>query len=352
MPINKDAMARYRIIDRMLADPNRNYTTHQILHEVSLSCPKVTLRMIQKDINALEDECGPFQKSILRNTGGRGTVRYADQSSPLFYQELTQDEEDMLREVLKSLGQFEGLSNFPWLDVIKKKVNGQSESSQRHIISFGQNERLQIKSNLIGKLFGAISKKKVIRFKYRVYEGTEEKTVEETVHPYQLRQCNDRWYLLCTTEGTNEHPFDASFIANFALDRFVDEFEYVDEIQYMEPAVDIEDRFQEIVGITLYKENEIEDIYFAVKPEYVKFIETKWVHSTQMALDADSEKYFTDKYPSLKGRKFYSIECRYNHELDTLFASYGDNVILVEPVEMRDSVANIMKAAASSYDNL
>ena len=94
MPVNKDAMARYRIIDRMLADPNRNYTTQEILKEVSWQCDaEVSLRMIQKDIKALEEE---FGKELIRNAGRRGTVKYADQSEPLFYQELTADEEEVL----------------------------------------------------------------------------------------------------------------------------------------------------------------------------------------------------------------------------------------------------------------
>ena len=54
MPVNKDAMARYRIIDRMLADPQKDYTTKDIEKAVSLECPKVTTRMIQKDIKALD----------------------------------------------------------------------------------------------------------------------------------------------------------------------------------------------------------------------------------------------------------------------------------------------------------
>ena len=83
MPVNKDAMARYRIIDRMLADPHKDYTTKDIEKAVSLECPKVTMRMIQKDIKALEEE---FGKELVRNASGRGTVKYKDQSTPLFYQ--------------------------------------------------------------------------------------------------------------------------------------------------------------------------------------------------------------------------------------------------------------------------
>lgn len=353
MPINKDAMARYRIIDKLLSNPNRDYTTQQIADEVGKSCPKVSLRMIQKDIQALEDPHGLFKKPMERNKGGRGTVRYKDQSDPLFFQELTEDEEEMLSQALKSLGQFEGLDNFPWLDIIKKKVDGKSEAVQRHIISFGQNESLQIKDkNLLGKLFGAISKKKVIRFKYRSFSGDQEVIVEPTVHPYQLRQSNGRWYLLCTTEGTDMFKFDPTFIANYSLDRFVGDFEYMDDIQFVDTPLDLEDRFREIVGVTLFKDRELEYVYFAVKPEYVRYIETKWVHPSQMPLDEESEAEFIAKYPSLAGRKFYSIECRYNHELDTLFASYGNNVILVEPVEMRENILKIMESAANTYKGL
>ena len=58
MPVNKDALKRYRIIDRLLSDPNRDYTTDRILKEVNQECEQVSIRMIQKDIKALEEEFG------------------------------------------------------------------------------------------------------------------------------------------------------------------------------------------------------------------------------------------------------------------------------------------------------
>ena len=134
-------MARYRIIDRLLADPNRDYTTKQIIEQVNWSCPNVSPRMVQKDIKALEDE---FGKKLVRNAGRRGTVRYEDQSTPLFYQELTADEEEVLREVLRSLGQFDGLDNFTWLELLKKKLDVGASVGQQPLISFSKNDGLQI----------------------------------------------------------------------------------------------------------------------------------------------------------------------------------------------------------------
>ena len=95
MPVNKDALKRYRIIDKILSDPNHDYTTDDILIKVNRECEHVSKRMIQKDIKALEED---FGKKMIRNAGRRGTVRYEDQSEPLFYQELTSEEEEILRE--------------------------------------------------------------------------------------------------------------------------------------------------------------------------------------------------------------------------------------------------------------
>ena len=199
MPVNKDAMARYRIIDRMLADPHKDYTTKDIEKAVARECPKVTTRMIQKDIKALEE--APFDKKMLRGKGGRGTVRYEDQSTPLFYQELTSDEEDILREALGSLGQFEGLENFKWLENLKKRLDLPGGKKERPIISFARNDILQIPENLLGYLYSAISRRKVIRFGYRRFQNAGQPYSPVTVYPYQLRQYNNRWFLLCNPTG-------------------------------------------------------------------------------------------------------------------------------------------------------
>lgn len=347
MPVNKDAMARYRIIDRMLADPNRNYTTQEILKEVSWQCDSaVSLRMIQKDIKALEEE---FGKELVRNSGRRGTVKYADQAEPLFYQELTADEEEVLREALKSLGQFEGLDNFTWLDLLKKKLDYKERPGQQPYISFSSNEELQIPEGLLGRLFSAISNKKVIRITYTIF-GKEPR--QYTVYPYQLKQYNDRWFLLCTPIGDEIFPFKAEFIATFPLDRIAEEFDYIDDEPYLETPVDLKARFDEIIGVTLLQDEDVEDIYFAVNKRSLSYIQTKYIHGTQIELDGESQKMFRSKYPALKDWTFFSIECRPNYELYSKFSSYGDTVVIVEPMRIRDKMKNMMEGGVENYSNL
>lgn len=349
MPVNKDAMARYRIIDRMLADPQKDYTTKDIERAVAKSCPKVSTRMIQKDIKALEDE---FGKKILRNSSGRGTVRYEDQATPLFYQELTWDEEEIIREALKSLGQFEGLENFKWLETLKRKLDMHEDNEGRPIISFSRNDCLQIPDNLLGQLFSAISRKKVVRFGYRRFQDASTPYKKVTVYPYQLRQYNNRWFLLCNPIGNDEYAFNPDTIYNYALDRMDGKVEYVEEIDYIDTAVDIDTRFDEIIGVTYKKDVDMVDIYFAVKPPAIDYVRTKFIHPSQDEVNPEIEKEFIGKYPSLKDCKFFFINCRPNVELYALFASYRDSIIIIEPGEIREEIRAMIKRAADNYECL
>lgn len=346
MPVNKDAMARYRIIDRMLADPQNDYTTQQILDAVSLECPKVTIRMIQKDIKALEED---FGKTMVRNAGGRGTVKYKDQAEPLFYQELTADEEDILREALSSLGEFEGLENFKWLEILKRKLNMAPEKKERPIISFAKNDILQIPDNLLGKLYSGISRKKVVRFGYRKFQDTGKPFEKVSVYPYQLRQYNNRWFLLCNPVGNAQYPFNPDLIYNYALDRMDGKVEYIDEMPFIETPVDIDARFNEIIGVTYKKDVPVQDIYFAVKPQSVNYILTKYIHPSQDEVNPETEKELKQRYSSLADCKFFVISCRPNIELYALFASYRDAIVIVEPDEVRETLKEYLENALANY---
>ena len=350
MPTSKDAMARYRIIDRMLADPQNDYTTKKILEAVSRECPhKVTIRMIQKDIKALEEE---FGKEIVRNRGGRGTVCYKDQAEPLFYQELTPDEEEILKEALSSLGDFEGMENFKWLEILKRKLNMAPGRKGRPLISFAKNDILQIPENLLGKLYSAISRRKVIRFGYRKFDDAGNPFSQVSVYPYQIRQYNNRWFLLCTPLGNEQYPYDPELIYNYALDRMDGKVEYLDEQPYIDTPVDIEARFDEIIGVTYLKKEKMEDIYFAVKPQSVDYVRTKYIHSSQDEVNPETEKEFREKYPSLKDCKFFVISCRPNVELYALLASYRDSVVVIEPADIREEVKRMLSSALDNYTDI
>jgi hypothetical protein len=130
------------------------------------------------------------------------------------------------------------------------------------------------------------------------------------------------------------------------------DIEYLEEEPYLDCAVDLKARFDEIVGVTLYQDKDLEDIYFAVSKESVDYVRTKWMHSTQIELDDESQSYFREKYPTLKEFTFFSIECRENSELYSKFASYAGSVVLLEPVFMREKLASKIESGFMNYKQL
>ena len=152
--------------------------------------------------------------------------------------------------------------------------------------------------------------------------------------------------------ATKEFPFNPEFILTFALDRIKEDFKYVEDEPFVECAVDLKSRFDEIIGVTLRQENDVQDIYFAVDNYSLDYIRTKWLHSTQMEFDPETQKDFREKYPSLKDMTFFSIECRENQELYARFASYMGNVVIVEPLHIKNKLQLYLGRALEKYNSL
>jgi predicted DNA-binding transcriptional regulator YafY len=350
MPVNKDALNRIRIIDQMLANPLGNYSTEDILRRVNGACGdrqrEVSLRMIQKDINAIEEQ---FGKKVVREMGygGRRIVRYEDPSSPIFSQQLTDEEAAIMHEALKMLGRLDGLENLQWLDSLRKRLNERIDDRALPIISFSYNELLRMQPKMLGRLFSAISRKVAIDVVYQRF-GAEPRRI--VLSPYQLKQYNDRWFLLGCPAETEEFPYNPEFIINLALDRILDFTECPDD--YRELGIDLKARFDEIVGVTYNPNTETEEILLAVSDAAIPYIETKPIHITQMAYPEDEQAKLRKKYPQLKDHTFYSIECRPNRELTNTLSSYQDQMYVIEPITMREQMLERIKAMEIIYKGL
>lgn len=338
MPKNKNAVIRYRYIDELLSNRNRYITTRELAEKVNKRLVEdgyesVTLRCIQKDLIDLQDEL--FGADIIReNIAGKECIRYAEKGFSIFTKKLSEDEENLLSEVLSTIGQFDGLDNFEWLDGLKQKL---SISEGKRIISFANNPYLH-NSNLLGKLFTAISNKVVINLSYHIFSDPE--NVRQVVlHPYLLKQYNNRWYLLGAAED--------GYILNFALDR-IDDIEQMSNIKYMEPDDGIEERFDDIVGVTLPQDAQVEKILLWVSDTQYPYIETKPLHGSQRIIrGARAERLYKD-YGFDDGH-FVEISCIINTELKQLIASFIDQVVILTPTSLRDEMMGRLESLIKKY---
>ena len=341
MPKNKNAVIRYMYIDELLSNRYKYITTRELTDTVNERLERngyapVTLRCIQKDLVDLQDEL--FGAEIVRETvAGKECIRYAEKGFSIFTKKLSSDEETLLSEVLSTVGQFDGLDNFEWLDTLKQRLNIREA---RRIISFANNPYLH-NSNLLGKLFTAISNKVVISIAYHTFR--DPKSVRKFVlHPHLLKQYNNRWYLFGAAED--------GCILNFALDR-IDDFEYMPIIKYMEPDEKLEERFDDIVGVTLPRDAKIEKILLWVSDEQCPYIETKPIHGSQRILKGVNEVEARDRYGYADGR-FVELMCIPNRELLMVLASFLNGVVVLSPTKIREEMASHVKQLYESYFNV
>ena len=329
MPTNKNALVRYKYLDDLLSDRHHYYDIHDLTELCNeklteAGYPEVTQRCIEKDLNFLE--YAPFYADIDRTKkSGKNCIRYAKPSFSIFSQEISDEERHLLHEVLSTLGQFEGLNHFEWL---KKFTIGLGFDYSRKIISFSTNPFLR-NTNLLGTLFDAISNQQVIRLLYHKFHDTEVRSV--ILHPYQLKQYNNRWYILGSPDDNDD------IILNFALDR-INEVEPMPEKKYRECKEDISLHFEDIVGVTLYTDKQLERIVFWVSDNEFPYIDTKPIHSTQKRVQKEEESKLKNKYPNLENGHFLQIECICNYELIRELSSFFGELIVLSPQSLQDAV--------------
>lgn len=283
MPANKNAVIRYQILDELLSDRHHYYTRKDLCEKcneklIEKGYPEVSKRTIELDLYDIDTEFDGISIDWEFVKDGKHIVRYEDQSRSIFTKKLSDDETRFLNEVLNTLGQFSGLDNFVWLDSLQARISDDSSNSdkttdeKRAIISFSKNPYLNNEegsqvSNALAGLFSAIANKVVVNVEYRKFG--QEKSSFYDVYPYLLKQYNDRWYLICQLVNA-----ERDFLMNLPLDRMF-AFREAPEIPYKECYCDIEERYEDIVGITYHDDREVETILFAISKSKAPYIKTK-----------------------------------------------------------------------------
>ena len=212
-------MTRYALIDKILANRHKAYSIQDITKELAEKLPElgqegVSKRCVEKDLNYLEFD-SPFNVEIEEywtetfDKNGRPyrkrCIRYADPTFSIFKPKLTEEEKSVLTIALDTLGKFDGLENFEWLNDLKGRLNLEEHEP---LISLSKN--IHSNSTLIARLFTTITLRQVIKLKYHTFLDSTIKEV--SVIPYLIKEYNNRWFLISAACDTGK-------ILTFPLDR-------------------------------------------------------------------------------------------------------------------------------------
>ncbi|MFR9503193.1 MAG: WYL domain-containing protein, partial [Rikenellaceae bacterium] len=265
-------------------------------------------------------------------------LRYSDPSFSIFKKSMTDDERHLLSEALSMLGQFDGLPNLDSLENLRLSL-GVGESSR--VISFTKNPLEN--SNLLGALFTAITNRQVIEIEYCAFTIASESN-KIVIHPYLLKEYNRRWYLFAAADNDDK-------LLSFSLDR-INEVVALPSRTYIESTQDLNDHFDDIIGVTLLSDNPIEKILFWVSDISKHYVATKPLHDSQKHYQSIKEQSYREQYPMLNGGYFFSIECRKNYELIRELSSFGKELLVLSPQSIQDEVLKRLNNTLSEYEKL
>ena len=319
MPHIKNALIRFRIIDKMLRNKYRPFPSKKELREAceessygSISGEHICDSTIEKDLFNMKMEHDAPIKYSKRERG----YFYEDTNYSINDIPLTEDELHSIKYAVDTLHQFKDAPFFKEfgnaIDKIVDRISvGTSENEISQYIQFesatsiGGNEFLPI-------LLEAIQRKKQIWFLYTSYIKAEEKP--RKVSPLFLKEYRNRWYLISFDAKQKE-------IRTYALDR-MDTPKILEEETHYHGDFDAENYFKHSMGITSYK-GKSSKIILKANTIAARYISSQPIHESQEI--EEETKEFT----------LFVLTLLISEELIRTILSYGGEIEIVEPLELR-----------------
>lgn len=335
MATNKHATIRYHALDRCFSNHGRKFFIEDLIKECNDAVYEfsgiedgVKRRQIYDDITFMESDQG-WSISLERHKDGRRVYyRYSDSTFSIKNQGINHAEAEQLKETLTILTRFKGMPQFEWIEQMQIrledtfKLKGSIQSS----VLFEQNPYLK-GLNYFSEIFNAIQNEVVLKINYQSYR--QYKPQQLTIHPWFMKQFNNRWFLF----GFNE---DFKNITNCALDRILG----IEELEIKFHKNDdhsFEEYFDDVVGVTVKHDAPVEKVLIKVSKEIWPYIESKPLHGSQR-LNRKSE---TDIV--------IELNVQINHELISMLFSYMDAIEVVAPKSLRERFESISEILYKKY---
>ncbi len=335
MATNKHATIRYHALDKCFSNHWRKFfiedlidACNESIYEFSGIRDGVKRRQVFDDINFMESEQGWSIPLERHKDGRRVYYRYAYKSFSIKNQGINSDEAKQLQETLTILKRFKGMPQFEWIEEMQIRLEDsfKLKGDLQSAVGFDQNPYLRGLNHFTG-IFHAIQNGTALKLQYKSYKHEEK--IEAILHPWYLKQYNNRWFLF----GYHE---DYKTVSNYALDRIIS-FQEAKIEYHKNETINFEEYFDNVIGVTVNDNLLTEKIILKVNKAVWPYIMSKPLHGSQKT------KNITEEYVILE------LEVKINHELIALLFSYMDAIEIIEPLSLREKFKSICQNLIKKY---
>ncbi|GHN00611.1 hypothetical protein WSM22_21000 [Cytophagales bacterium WSM2-2] len=334
MPVNRNALIRYRALDNCLRNRARRWTLEDLIDACSEALYEyegidkgVSRRTVQMDLQMMRSDKLGYNAPI--EVLEKKYYTYEDPEYSITNIPLTDQDLGKLTEVVEILRQFKGFSHFQELSGMVQRLENKiysAKTKQEPVIDFEKNENLKGLEH-IETLYQSIIGKKTITLNYQSFKARSAN--EFVFHPYYLKEYRNRWFVL----GIKSRNAP---LMTLALDRIV-EIKNCD-VKYIEQKnFNINEYFNHVIGVTVEPEGEPENVILFTDRETAPYIITKPLHQSQKILEQDNSGVTL------------SINVQLNFELEREILGFGDRIKVIAPERLKRRIKEKFEQALDLY---
>ncbi len=336
MAQNKNALIRYRTIDKCLQNKYRKWTLKDLidacseaLYEYEGRDINVSKRTVQLDIQLMRSDKLGYNAPII--VYDKKYYAYDIENFSITNIPLNESDMNVLSETVEMLKQFKDFSLFSDLGGIIQRLEDKIYTERTHqpaIIHLDKNENLKGLKHL-DVLYQSILKKIVLKMEYKSFTAKTSNTF--CFHPFILKEFNNRWFLVGRKDNVDK-------ILTLALDR-IQSVDYDLSIAYKQDHFDANHYYKNTFGVTVLDPEHVMDVVLKFDKSNAPYVLTKPLHQSQVVLE-----HFEYGSVAIK------IEVHLNFELERLILGFGDAVQVLEPRVLKKRIQRKLKNALQNYE--
>ncbi len=334
MPVNRNALIRYKTIDICLQNRYRKWTLNDLIEACSEALYEyegiekgVSKRTVQMDLQMMRSDKLGYNAPII--VVEKKYYTYEDPTYSITNIPLTDQDLGKLTEVVEILKQFKGFTHFQELRGIVQRLEDKiytSKTDHRSIIDLEKNENLKGLEH-IDFIYRAIQRKEILQITYQSFKAKESSSFP--FHPFLLKEYRNRWFVL----GKKKEKLPYMLLA---LDRVID-LQYTGEASIEVEEVEIRNFFRDVVGVTVNTGDKPQEVILFIDAINAPYVLTKPIHHSQKVLE------------ERKNGIIISLEVKLNYELEREILGFGDKAKVIAPEQLKQRVRARLFHALDQY---
>ncbi|MGJ8591544.1 MAG: WYL domain-containing protein [Aquaticitalea sp.] len=335
MAVSKNALIRYKTIDKCLQNNFRDWTLDDLIEAVSNALYEyegkdvdVSKRTVQLDIQMMRSDKLGYNAPIV--VYDRKFYKYEDSDYSITNSPISNQDLSKLSEAVSFLKQFQGFSHFKELGSMVQKLEDHvytQKTQEKSLIDFEKNDNLK-GLEFLDELYQFILKKQAIEITYQSFKARQQQTF--CFHPYLLKEFKNRWFIIGKKHKTEG-------FMNLALDRIIS-LSNSKKTYDLDANFDASTYYKNVIGVSVSPQMETEKVILHVNHKHAPYVATKPLHASQQEIARDNYGVT------------FSLDVQHNFELEKELLGFGEGIKVIAPERLKRNIKDRLYEAIDSYE--